>query len=188
MASAESGLVPNPLNVAVRDREFLWNTIVDTVDDYFDIAQEQRMQLIGDVLTEGEIITQAQPGATIFESWRKDSTPGFEEWQSTWQSIRRRAEIRVAPAQSGYAIHVAVYKALEDVDRPENSTVGYTLSRHNNSLVRRSTTHLPGSTHLGWIPIGRDVSLEQTILADIQTRFQTWEPPPDIQLLPPTRH
>lgn len=35
------------------------------------------------------------------------------------------------------------------------------------------------SQTLGWIPIGRDVSLEQQILADIQARLQTCAPTGD---------
>ncbi|MCU0710184.1 MAG: hypothetical protein MUF23_18055, partial [Pirellula sp.] len=35
----------NPMNVQVGDSEFLWNQIVDTVEDYFRIKSEQRAAL-----------------------------------------------------------------------------------------------------------------------------------------------
>ncbi|MCA9216510.1 MAG: hypothetical protein KDB27_25750, partial [Planctomycetales bacterium] len=68
------GPLPNPVVVSVRDREFVWNTIVDTVDDYFDIAQEDRVRVIGNVITEGTILTHVQLGSSIAERWKKDST------------------------------------------------------------------------------------------------------------------
>ena len=64
---------------------------VDAVDDYFRIEREERVRLIGGVLTEGRIDTFPIIGSTIFEPWRKDSTPGYEKVHATLQSIRRRA-------------------------------------------------------------------------------------------------
>ena len=180
--------ISNPMLVPANDREFTWNTIVDTIDDYFDIAHEQRVQLIGEVLTEGTIITQMQPGATVFEQWRNDSTSGFERWQSTFQSIRRKAIVRVSPGIEHYRVHVEVYKELEDLDRPERSAVGRQLRRHDGSLIGTTEFSPFGPRHLGWIPIGRDVSLEQTILADLHQRFYNLHEQPDVQLLPSAEH
>ncbi|HUE72215.1 MAG TPA: hypothetical protein VMP01_15130, partial [Pirellulaceae bacterium] len=45
----------NPFFVPAMDREFLWNQTVDAVDDYFRIEREDRVRLIGGVLTEGRI-------------------------------------------------------------------------------------------------------------------------------------
>ena len=186
-ATVPSGPIANPIVVPVDDREFVWNVIVDTVDDYFDIAQEDRVREIGNVLTEGTILTHTQFGASIVERWKNDSTPGFEQWQSTFQSIRRRAELRVSPGAGMYSIHVTVYKELEDVDRPEQSAVGRELQRHDGSLSKVSPSPFSGPVQLGWIPLGRDVSLEQKILVDLQSRLQSIAPPADVQLLPPIR-
>jgi hypothetical protein len=186
-ASVNAAPPPNPIVVEVDDREFVWNVIVDTVDDYFDIAQEDRVRVIGNVLTEGTILTHVQPGSSIFERWKKDSTPGFEQLQSTFQSIRRRAELRISPGTGVYSIHVTVYKELEDVDRPEQSPVGRQLERHDGSLAKLDSNPYSGPVQLGWIPIGRDTSLEQTIIADLQSRLQNIAPPEDVQLLPPIR-
>src|SRR4051794_13544809 len=49
------GPVQNPLFIPAVDREFLWNQTVDAVDDYFRIEREDRVRLIGGVLTEGWI-------------------------------------------------------------------------------------------------------------------------------------
>ena len=39
---ATGQFLPNPLEVPVTDSEFFWNQLVDTVDDYFEIASERR--------------------------------------------------------------------------------------------------------------------------------------------------
>jgi len=162
----------NPLFVPVGDREFLWSQIVDTLDDYFKIKREERVRLVGDVWLEGHIETYPTEGSTILEPWRKDSTPGPEKLHATLQSVRRYAFVRVSPSPTdgGYLLHVAVHKQLEDVVAPEHATVGRASVRHDNSLVDEETSPLAAPTTLGWIPVGRDVSLEQRILGEIQGR------------------
>lgn len=165
------------------DHEFVWNQLVDTVDDYFPIAREERVRVIGNVMTEGRIVTKPVTGATRMEFFRRDSTPGFEGWHSTFQSLRRSAEIRVMPGQTGYGVNVVVRKELEDVARPEMSPVGSVVQRHDGSLVRPRGPRIAPATSLGWIPMGRDVALEQKILADIHARFNQLAAPPPIQIL-----
>jgi hypothetical protein len=170
--------VANPVHVRATDREFVWLQVVDTVDDYFKIAHEDRVRVVGGVLTEGRIDTFPTVGATVLEPWRPDSTAGFERLHSSLQSIRRRAELRVTPVADGYSIEVLVFKELEDVSRPEHATVGGATLRHDGTLVRASSS--PGSepATLGWIPLGRDPTLEQQILLEIQARAS--EPGPTL--------
>ena len=169
--AAVPGPQSNPTFIPETDHELLWNHIVDTIDDYFRIDREQRVRFIDGVLTEGRIDTFAETGSTVLEPWKQDSTPGFESWHATLQSIRRRAVIRVIPDQGGYHVEVVVFKELEDLDHPEFSTVGAATLRHDGSIVRaEDTTSLEPST-LGWIPMGRDLSLEQTIIADLRARM-----------------
>ena len=163
----------NPLQVPVSDSEFFWNQLVDTVDDYFTIRSEQRAELTGGVPSEGLIETQYQPGATVLEPWRWDSISDFELAQSTLQSIRRRAVVRVIPVGNGtYGINVEVFKELEDVDRPAQSLAGSLLPRHDVSLLRFNEDRLNRAAKtIGWIPIGRDVALEQEILRQLYGRL-----------------
>jgi hypothetical protein len=163
--------IENPLFIAVADREFLWNQTVDAVDDYFRIEREDRVRLIGGVLTEGRIDTFPTIGSTLIEPWRVDSTPGYEKLHATLQSIRRRGTIRVIPAEGGYLLDVVVQKELEDLDKPESATAGGATLRHDGTLVRQQGAPGRPSVTLGWIPIGRDMTLEQRILADISARL-----------------
>ena len=167
----------NPLVVPVADREFVWNQIIDEMDDYFKIKREQRVHVVGNVLTEGSIETFPTTGSTILEPWRKDSVSGFERWHSTLQSIRRHAQVRVIPVQVGYQIELAVFKELEDLVQPERATVGSMTLRHDNSPARTDEhgQRLPAGT-LGWIPLGRDIALEQRILSNIRARVTNTGP------------
>ena len=51
----QAALAQNPMYVPLSDREFLWNQLVDTMDNYFRIEREERVRLVGGVLTEGQI-------------------------------------------------------------------------------------------------------------------------------------
>ncbi|HZL90957.1 MAG TPA: hypothetical protein VFB96_21510 [Pirellulaceae bacterium] len=163
--------IENPLFVPAMDRELLWNQTVDAVDDYFRIEREERVRLTGGVLTEGRIDTFPTTGSTLLEPWRGDSTRGYEKWHATLQSIRRRGIVRVIPSEGGYLIDVQILKELEDLDKPEHATAGGATMRHDGSLVRQEGASGRFSHTLGWIPLGRDVSLEQQILADLTSRL-----------------
>jgi hypothetical protein len=171
-AAAQAALAQNPMYVPLSDREFLWNQLVDVIDDYFRIQREERVRLVGGVLTEGQVETFPQVGATVLEPWRKDSTKGFERQLATLQSIRRRAVVHVRPqTDGGYLVDVAVYKELEDLSQPEHSTVNVQGLRHDNTLERPKKDVRLGPTTLGWIPIGRDTALEQRILTELRARL-----------------
>ena len=141
-----SHVLDNPLFVPALDREFIWNQSVDAVDDYFRIEREDRVRLIGGVLTEGRIDTHQQTGSTLLEPWRKDSASPYEKLHATLQSLRRKCAVRVIPTEGGYLIDVQVLKELEDLDKPENATVGGATLRSDGSLVRdRKSTRLNSS-------------------------------------------
>jgi len=172
-SSAAEAALSNPLYVPPVDREFLWNEIVDTVDEYFRIARERRVQDIGGVQTDGQIDTLPTVGSTLLEPWRKDSTPGYERQYATLQSIRRQAFVSVVPDHQGYFVQVIVQKELEAVDHPEHSSVGTSTIRHDNSLVSRQgrlSGPAEGARTIGWISKGRDTSLEQKMLQQIRAR------------------
>jgi hypothetical protein len=172
-SSHQAGPAPleNPLFIPPLDRELIWCQAVDAIDDYFRIEHEERVRLIAGVLTEGRIDTFSTIGSTIFEPWRTDSTRGYEKLHATLQSIRRRATLRVIPVEGGYLLDVVVHKELEDLDKPEHATVGGATLRHDGTIVRQEGAPGRYSVTLGWIPIGRDVALEQRILADIAARL-----------------
>jgi len=161
----------NPLYIPVTNQDWAWEQIVDVIDNYFRVERENRVQLIGNVMTEGRIDTFPQIGATWLEPHRPDSVGAENRWESTLQTIRRRAVLRVIPEQGGYLVDVAVIKELEDLPRPEHSTTSALAFRHDNSLESRlSEDVLRTRLSKSWLPLGRDLAIEQQILAEIQAR------------------
>jgi hypothetical protein len=177
--------VPNPILVPVTDHDVAWDNLVDVVDDYFKIEREDRVRLIGNFLNEGQIETFPQTGATLLEPWRGDSANFYERLESTLQSIRRRAIIRVIPDAGGYLVDVAVLKELEDVPRPMYSTTGAAVFRYDSSIDRQTEAEPSVSRQIGdqprpvaaprqsagWIGQGRDAALEQELLLRIHDRL-----------------
>ena len=163
--------VPNPLVISLMDREYVMDQISDELDDYFEIYREERIRIVDNVMSEGWIETHPTIGGTILEPWKKDSTRGFERLHATLQTVRRFAKVRVIPTGNSYQIDVKVFKELEDLPQPIGAAVGGPLLRHDNALDVDQPE--PGTTPIspGWIPMGRDFSLEQQILRNIQQRF-----------------
>jgi hypothetical protein len=176
---------PSTVSVPVTNPDWTWDQIVDIVDDYFQIASEDRVKQVGDVMTEGRIDTFPLTGATIFEPWRKDSVNLYERWECTLQSIQRRASIRVIPDATGYLVDVSVWKELEDVPKPIHANAGAATFRYDTSLQRDTefdpdTNRIPGdparpvgprTPTIGWIYLGRDPALEQEICARIRAKL-----------------
>ena len=179
-AAVKSSVVIPPL-----DAEFVWNRLVDVADDYFKVAAEQRVVFANGVPTEGRIDTFPQTGATLLEPWRPDSVGFRERLESTLQSIRRVATIRLMPDPAGWKIDVVVNKELENLRRPMRATTGGASFRNDDSLYRYGTP-LPTlgqqvgdqprpvaapTPNIGWIPLGRDPLLEQRMLTKLLGRL-----------------
>jgi hypothetical protein len=164
--------IANPIAVPVADEQFAWDQIADVVSDYFTIAREQQARRSGEAVMEGFIEAAPQTGATWLEPHRRDSVGSFNRWESTLQTIRRRALVRVIPDAAGYLVEVIVEKELEDLPKPEHATAGAATFRNDGSLPSRrleQVSHTRSSPR--WIPLGRDPLLEQRMLAEIHARL-----------------
>lgn len=172
----QPGLCPNPVMIPRGNPDHIWDNLVNVVDDYFTIDREKRIQVVGDVLTEGRLDTFPKIGGTLLEPWEHDPADGYERLEGTLQTIRRRAVVRAIPAPEGYLLDVVVYKELEDLVRPEHATAGAAAFRHDHT-PDRFVEPVGGQQAVGgWIPLGRDTALEQLMLADLQAAILG--PPP----------
>lgn len=165
-------LSPNPASVVIADHEFAWNQIVDEIDNYFKIKKEERIRVEEGIITEGVITTYPTSGSTLLEPWRADSTPGFEKLHATFHAVRRTAKVRVIPSGATYLVEVVVTKEMEDLANPENATVGHSI-RHNIATRLEQDGADVVSQKARWYSVGRDTSLEQKILVNIQNRLKT---------------
>jgi hypothetical protein len=151
----------NPLVVPTSDFDTVWNKTVAVVDEYFDIASENRLS--------GTIVTQPKVGATLLEPWSGDSVGFTERFESTLQTIRRFAIIKVEKAPTGgYLVKVEVRKELEDMIKPDRQAAGRAVFNNDFPVNRVREIVGPVPVPAGWIPRGRDPNLEQAILAGVR--------------------
>jgi len=160
------------LPVALNDYERVFDGIVDVVGDYFRIDREDPVRLVGNTLLEGRIDTFFVTGATLFEPWEHNSANEYDRLESTLQSIRRKAIIKIKPEPTGgFKVEVFVYKELENLKQPEHSTAGAATFRNSISQERVINPDDTAVANVGWIPQGRDTALEQRIINQLLYRF-----------------
>ena len=164
--------VTNPLFIPQQDAQFVWRQIADAVDDDFQIAKEEPLRVVDGILTEGTLETHPLVGSTLLEPWRADSTPGYEKMLATLQSIRRRVVVHARPASGGYEIEVPVHTELENLPLPENTSFSRELILPENAIGEMTDPDLGIPSGIrGWIPKGRDCSLERALLLDMRQRL-----------------
>jgi hypothetical protein len=164
---------PNPVLVPAGNPEWLWENLVDVVDDYFQIKREEPVRVIDGVITEGALDTFPAVGSTLLEPWRDDAANPYEKLEGTLQTIRRSAVVRVLPAERGYWVDVAIFKQLEDVREPLQADAGAATFRYDSSFTRVINPVGEEPIDEGWINLGRDAALEQRILGQILSRLGT---------------
>ena len=157
----------NPMFISSNDADFVWDRVTDAVDDYFDIEHEEPVREYGQLLTEGRIDTFPRSGATYLEPWFHDSVTHGERLESTYQTIRRRAMVRVVPGTGGFSVYVTVYKELEDLVRPLGANSGSASFTYTNSINTVTGINKDAPVSQGWISMGRDAALEERILLKI---------------------
>jgi hypothetical protein len=127
----------NPLMVPSADFEMVWKATIAVLDEYFDIATENRLS--------GKIVTQPKMAAMLGEPWNGDSVGFRERFESNLQTIRRFAQVTVKPAPGGgFAVKVEVYKELEDLVRPDRQAAGRAVSPRRRPRLRRHGGSLSG--------------------------------------------
>lgn len=156
---------PNPVLVTSQDPDALWEKLVVIINDYFRITRESRPRVVEGIATEGFLETAPEVSSTWLEPWRGDSVGLRQRTESTLQSIRRRAEVRVMPAERGYLVEVFVYKELEDLADNSLATLGDATFDSTGTLEGVEDPKADRPRTAGWIPLGRDPKLEQVILS-----------------------
>jgi hypothetical protein len=162
------GMLPreNPLFVPQGQDPQQYQRVYDVV---YDLAQ-QHFDIAASNMYAGEILGVPRISAGIFDAFRYGEYDGYELWQSTAQSIRRRLHIQIIPAEvGGYFVSVKVYKELED----PGVLVNPLLQRRLRPEDPTNTQGVSPSwnTGLHWIDLGRDIRLEDAIIAKLKERL-----------------
>jgi hypothetical protein len=135
--------------------------VLSSVAEYFEIRYSNRY--------DGQIITFPRIAPGLFEPWKPGSPAWDERLLATFQTIRHRAEVRIDAANDGgFFVQVIVYKEMEDLPQPIRATAGAAIFRSDNTVERQYEVIDPTIFEQGWIPLGRDESLEQAILAKLK--------------------
>jgi hypothetical protein len=157
---------PAYVSLGAPDYATVFETCIDVIDDYFEIALANRY--------DGRIRTFPRVAPGLEQPWRAGSPDGAERFLCTLQSYAYACDIIIQPGETGgYQIFVTVNRYLEDVPRPIRATAGAAAFRSDNTVDRRYEVVDPNRPEAGWIPKGREPYLEQTILRRIETRLNS---------------
>jgi hypothetical protein len=151
----------NPMWIPQRPEAYalVFDTTYNIVNEYFPIAYSNRF--------DGVITTEPLMTAGYFDGFglRLGYYSHYENLESTLQTVRRFAVVKITPADTGgYYIEVKVQKELEDLSRPQHGSAGAAIIRVDNPIERQFEVISPDFLSKGWIPFGQDRALEQVIL------------------------
>ena len=157
---------PNPLPVVARNDDALWERTVDVLHSFqFPVAREDRLARI--------IETDYKVGSGCLEPWHRDSVGAANRLESTLQSVRRMVRVTLAPVDGGggYAVSVEAYKEREDLPGLAANSPGAATFQENTPLQFDLNPVVGQSAPSGWMPVGRDLALEQAILASLRAAY-----------------
>jgi hypothetical protein len=120
---------------------------------------------------ERTIATQYKVGSSVLEPWHKESVGCDNRLESTFQSIRRKALVHLVPVDGGYLVSIEAFKEIEDLTGPAANTAGGATFLDNYPLQRDLNLVVGQSSPSGWIPLGRDLALEQDMIRRLQGAF-----------------
>ena len=106
----------------------------------------------------------------MLEPWHLDAATLPDRVEGSLQSIRRRASFTVTPADGGYFVGVEVLKEIENPQRMIINSPGYATFHESQPLQRDLDVVIGPATPEGWILLGRDVALEQSLLGALQQK------------------
>ncbi|NBO90709.1 MAG: hypothetical protein EBV06_00085 [Planctomycetia bacterium] len=135
---------------------------LDVVGDYFEIDPAGTNRYAGIIRTKSRIA----PG--IEQPWKMGSPSLYQRLLAFKQTIRHRAVLEITTGRDGgYFVDVKVLNELEDLAQPTRATAGQATFRLESTVERQFDVVEPGQFDASWIPIGRDLALEQVILERI---------------------
>ncbi len=158
--------VENPLFVPqghdANQYQRVYDTVYDVCHKYFEIANSN--------MYAGEILGVPRISSGVFDWFTFEWYDGYELWQSTAQSIRRRLQIQISPAEvGGYFVLVKVIKELEDPGQSVNP-INQRRLRPDETI---DTQGITPSQAIGsrWIDMGRDGRLEELIISKLKEKL-----------------
>lgn len=161
VAVSTSAASPNPVWIhqacSPEAYNLVFEKVYDILSEYFEVSFSNRY--------DGRIETFPRIAPGLEQPWKPGSPDFSQRLLATLQTIRHRAIVLIQPADDGgYFVDVKVFKELEDLARPSRATAGAASFRSDNSLQRQFEVIDANVVSFSWIPLGRDVKLEQVLL------------------------
>jgi hypothetical protein len=160
---APAPVVDNPVYVPLGPVSYgnVFEKVISVITEYFEIRYSNRYS--------GEIITFPRVAPGLEQPWKRGTPDLAQRLEATLQSLRHRAVVKIDPApDGGFFISVTVYKELEDLARPIRATAGAASFQTDNPLERQYQVVDPSVFEGNWIPLGRNLPMEQAILEKIK--------------------
>lgn len=153
--------VSNPVLVRGSSPDGVWEKAVEVLHSYqMPIERENRL--------DGTIETDYTVGSGLLEPWHHDSVTVGDRLESSFQSIRRKAKVSITPAQDGYLVGVEVLKEIEDPQDLIVNSAGTATFPESTTFDRKLELVVGPATPNGWVLLGRDQNLEQSLLNSLQ--------------------
>jgi hypothetical protein len=159
-SSASAGSNPVYVPLGPDAYNLVFEKVYDIISEYFEVSFSNRFG--------GQIETFPRIAPGLEQPWKPGSPDFHQRLLATFQTIRHRAVVLIQPANDGgYFVDVKVFKELEDLARPTRATAGAAAFRSDNTLQRQFEVIDANVVSFNWIPLGRDVKLEQVLLRRI---------------------
>ncbi|MCC6419364.1 MAG: hypothetical protein IT429_14105 [Gemmataceae bacterium] len=160
---AVEGECPNPMYVPLGPTLTSYRQVFDCA---LSVLQDYGFEILDENTFDGRIRTMPRVAPGLLRPWRPGNPALYDRLLVTLQSYRHRTEVQIQPADNGgYWVRVLVYKELEDQPRPVRATQGGANFRTVNDVERTFEVVDPTVFEAGWIPRGRDIPVEQQLLA-----------------------
>ncbi len=156
---------PTAAVVRVPDQQhldFLWDTCVRVLRRHWLEPDRQDRHA-------GVIATRPVTVPNWFEFWRPDMPRGFEFGEANLSTIRRAAEVQIKPLEAADEYRLTMEVSLERHSTPERqvTTAAGAIQIFNTKLPIYTGEMIQEGQAVRWIPLGRDVLLEVTLLDSI---------------------
>jgi len=141
----------------------VFESVLNVIDDYFEIAYANRY--------DGKIISAPKIAPGIERPWLNGTPDVYQRLLATVQTMRYRCFVQIGPVeQGGYSVQVTVLRELKDEPRPMNAPSG-SVFRDSATVDRQfEVADIVIPTDGPWIPKGREIALEDSILRQIRRR------------------
>jgi hypothetical protein len=122
----------------------------------------------------GLITTMPETSAAGFELWRPQPTPAYYWWEANLQTIRRQAEVRIAPIEDTgqYELQVQIDRYRYRLPERQVDNAAAALRLYGGRSPTLTGEMAPAERSGYWIHLGRDAPMEQKLLAAIVDRYQ----------------